>query len=164
MFDAVVTTVVLIAMLVGLVGTLLPILPGILLMWVAAVGYGVAVGFDVFATLVLVLISGLTVAAVIVGAVVPKRAAADSGASTSSQIAAAIGAVIGFFAIPFIGVVVGAVVGIGLAEWYDKRDWPAARSSTIAIAKGFGVSALVQFGLGSVILIVWLPWAYAVNT
>ncbi len=97
------------------------------------------------------------------GVVVPKRAAAYSGASTSSQIAAAIGAVIGFFAIPIIGVVVGAVVGIGLAEWYDKRDWPAARSSTIAIAKGFGVSALVQFGLGFVILIVWLPWAYAVN-
>ncbi len=163
MSDALITTVVLITMLVGLVGTLVPILPGIMLMWAAAVVYGVVVGFDAVALIVLVLITMLAVAAMIVGVVVPKRAAADSGAATSSQIAAVIGGVIGFFAIPIIGVVVGALVGIGLAEWFDKRDWPAARASTIAIAKGFGVSALVQFGLGFGILIVWLPWAYAVN-
>lgn len=162
MSDEVMTLVVLLAMLVGLVGTLVPILPGILLMWSSAVLYAVIVGFDLVAVIVLLLITMLTVAAVVVGVIVPKRAATESGAATSSQIAAAIGGVIGFFAIPIVGVIVGALVGVGLAEWYDKRDWPAARASTIAIAKGFGVSALVQFGIGFLILIVWLPWAYVV--
>lgn len=163
MSDALITVIVLIAMLIGLAGTLVPILPGILLMWAAAVGYGVVVGFDAFGITILVLITALTGVAVAVGVLVPQRAAAESGAALASQIAAGVGAVIGFFLIPIIGAPVGAVVGIGLAEWYDKRDWPAAKASTIAIAKGFGISTLAQFGLGFVILMVWLPWAYAVN-
>ena len=94
--------------------------------------------------------------------VLPKRAATESGTSTSSQLAAVVGAVIGFFAIPVVGVVVGALAGIALAEWWDKREWRAARASTIAVAKGFGLSALVQFGIGFVMLVVWLVWAQAV--
>jgi uncharacterized protein YqgC (DUF456 family) len=131
-------------------------------MWVAAVAYGFAVGFDVIAIAVLVMVTALTAAAVVVGIVLPKRAATASGASTRSQLAAALGAVIGFFVIPIIGVVVGALVGIGIAEYADKRDWPAARASTIAVAKGFGVSTLLQFAIGFMILGLWIVWAGAV--
>lgn len=159
MSDGVVTVATLVVMLIGLAGTLIPILPGIALMWVMAIAYGFVVGFDAVAIGALLIITALTGAAVVAGFVLPKRAAVESGAATSSQIAAAIGAIIGFFVIPVVGVVVGAIVGIGLAEWYDKRDWPAARASTIAIAKGFGISTLVQFGVGVVILVVWLGWA-----
>ncbi len=162
MSDEFATAIVLVLMLVGLIGTLIPILPGILLMWIAAVIYGFAVGFDVFSIGVLAAITFLASVSVAVGIVLPKRAATTSGASTSSQLAAGVGAVIGFFAIPVVGVVVGALAGIALAEWRDKGEWSAARSSTIAVAKGFGLSALVQFGMGFVILVVWLVWAQAV--
>lgn len=159
MSDDVVTVATLVVMLVGLAGTLLPIIPGIGFMWLVAIAYGFVVGFDATAIAALLVISFLTVAATVAGFVLPKRAATESGAATSSQISAAIGAVIGFFVIPVVGVVIGAIVGIGLAEWYDKRNWPAARASTIAVAKGFGLSTLLQFTIGFVILIVWLFWA-----
>jgi uncharacterized protein YqgC (DUF456 family) len=162
MSDEFATAIVLLVMLVGLVGTLIPIVPGIILMWIAAVFYGFAVGFDVFSIGVLAVVTVLAAVSVAVGIVLPKRAATESGASTSSQLAAVVGAVIGFFAIPVVGVVVGALAGIALAEWRDKGDWQAARVSTIAVAKGFGWSALVQFGIGFVILVVWLAWAQAV--
>lgn len=162
MSDELATLLVLIAMLVGLVGTLLPILPGILLMWASAVAYGFAVGFDALAIVVLAVLSVLTGVALVAGVLLPKRAAVDAGAATSSQFAAAVGAVIGFFVIPIVGIIVGALVGIGLAEYHDKRDWPAARASTIAVAKGFGLSTIVQFVLGFVMVAVWLVWAQAV--
>jgi len=162
MSDEVATVLVLLAMLIGLVGTLVPILPGIALMWFAAVGYGLVVGFDVLATVVLMMVTALTATAVVIGVVLPKRAATASGASTRSQLAAAIGAIIGFFVIPIVGVLVGALVGLGIAEYAEKRDWPAARASTIAVAKGFGISTLLQFAIGFVILAVWLVWAQAV--
>ncbi len=162
MSDEVATVLVLLAMLVGLVGTLVPILPGVALMWVAAVAYGFAVGFDVLAIVVLVAVTALTTGAIVVGVALPKRAATASGASTRSQLAAAIGAVIGFFVIPIVGLVVGALVGLGIGEYAEKRDWPAARASTIAVAKGFGVSTLLQFAIGFVILGVWIVWAQAV--
>lgn len=162
MSDELATVLVLIAMLVGLVGTLVPILPGILLMWVSAVAYGFVVGFDLLAIVVLLIVTALTGVAVVAGVTLPKRAAADSGAATSSQVAAGVGAVVGFFVIPVVGIVIGALVGIGLAEYHDKRDWTAARRSTIAVAKGFGLSALVQFALGFMMLLAWLVWAAAV--
>lgn len=162
MSDELATIIVLVLMLVGLAGTLIPIVPGILLMWAAAVGYGFVVGFDALAIGILVVVSLLSAVAVASGFVLPKRAAEDAGASKASQLAAAVGAVIGFFVIPVVGVIIGALVGLAGAEWYDKRDWPAARASTIAVAKGFGVSALLQFGLGFLILVVWLVWAQAV--
>lgn len=162
MSDQLTTIIVLIVMLTGMVGTLVPILPGIALMWAGAVGYAFVVGFDAMAIGVLIAISALTVAATAVGVLLPKRAAADSGASTASQIAAAVGAVIGFFVIPIIGVVIGALIGIAVAEWFDKRDWPAAWASTIAVAKGLGISALIQFGIAFMILVVWSVWALTV--
>ena len=108
------------------------------------------------------MVSVLAAVSVAVGIVLPKRAATESGISTSSQLAAVVGAVIGFFAIPFVGLLVGALAGIALAEWRDKGEWQAARASTIAVAKGFGLSALAQFGIGFVMLVVWLAWAQAV--
>lgn len=163
MSDELATILVLLAMLIGLAGTLVPILPGILLMWASAVAYGFAVGFDALAVGLLVVVTILTAVSIVAGVVLPKRAAAESGASGASQFAAAVGAVVGFFVIPVVGLIIGALVGIGLAEWYDKRDWPAARASTIAVAKGFGLSTLVQFALGFLILVVWLVWALAVS-
>lgn len=162
MSDQLATVLVLVVMLIGMVGTLIPILPGIALMWVGALGYGFLVGFDAIAIGALLTITILTVGAMAAGVLLPKRAAADAGASTASQVSAAVGAVIGFFVIPIIGVVVGALVGIAAAEWFDKRDWRVARTSTIAVAKGLGVSALLQFGIAFMILVVWSVWALTV--
>lgn len=159
MSDLTITVLVLLVMLVGLAGTLLPVLPGIVLMWVAVVGYGFAFGFDALGIGVIGIVTLLTVLAIVLGVVLPKRAAAGAGASGKAQLAAAVGAVIGFFVIPVVGLVVGAVVGIAIAEYYEKGDWALAKESTIAVAKGFGVSTLAQFAIGVAILLIWLSWA-----
>ena len=73
-----------------------------------------------------------------------------------------LGGIIGFFVIPVIGVPIGAIAGIALAEYLDKEDWALAKESTIAVAKGFGLSALAQIATGFVILILWAGWAATV--
>lgn len=153
------TIVILIVMLTGLAGTIVPAVPGIGMMWIASIIYGFWVGWDSLGIVLAIIITIITVAAMVAGFVLPKRAASDAGAATWSQWAAVLGAIIGFFIIPVIGIVIGALVGIGIAEYLDKGDWDQARTSTIAVAKGFGVSALVQFGLGAVIVLVWAAWA-----
>lgn len=163
MTDGEATILVLILMLIGLAGTLLPILPGILLMWAAAIGYGFVVGWTGTGIAVVVLVTLLTVAALVSGVVLPKRAADDSGASKRSQVAAAIGAIIGFFVIPIIGIVIGAIVGIALSEYLITKDWELTKQSTTAIAKGFGVSAIAQFMIGFSIMVLWAGWAAVVH-
>ena len=159
MSDVLVTIIVLVMMLVGLAGTLFPVLPGIVLMWVAAIAYGLSFGFDALGIGITAVISVLTVVALVLGVVLPKQAAAGAGASNKAQLAAGVGAIIGFFVIPVVGLVIGAVVGIAIAEYYEKGDWELAKGSTIAVAKGFGVSTLAQFAIGVAILLIWLCWA-----
>ncbi len=163
MTDGEATILVLVVLLVGLAGTLLPILPGILLMWAATIGYGFAVGWSGTGIAVVVVSTLLSAAAIAAGVVLPKKAAEDSGASTRSQIAAAIGAVIGFFVIPVVGIVIGAIAGIAISEYLITKDWELTKQSTIGIAKGFGLSTLAQFMLGFGILVVWSGWAAVVN-
>ena len=86
----------------------------------------------------------------------------DSGAAKWSQWAAVVGAIVGFFVIPVVGVIVGALVGVWLAEWSDKGDRRLAWHSTVAVAKGFGINTLVQFGIGAVMIAVWSIWAAVV--
>ena len=44
-------------MLIGLVGLVIPIFPGIMVIWLAALGYGVVTGFTTLGTILFVLIT-----------------------------------------------------------------------------------------------------------
>ncbi len=162
MDETLATVIILFVLLIGLVGTIVPILPGILLMWAGVVVYGFLVGFDTLGIVITIAVTLISALAFALGLIVPKRAADEAGAARSSQWAAAIGAVIGFFVIPIVGVVVGALVGIALSEYNSKGSWELARGSTIAVAKGFGLSAILQFGCGVAILFVWMIWGATV--
>jgi len=160
--EPLITGLTLIAMLTGLVGTVVPGLPGVLLMWGALIVYGFLIGFGGVGVVVVVIATLLSAAAVALGIILPKRLADESGASTKSQLAAVLGGIVGFFVIPVIGVPIGAIAGIAVAEYLDKEDWALAKESTIAVAKGFGLSALAQIATGFVILILWAGWAATV--
>lgn len=157
--DLLTTIIVAVIMVIGLVGTLIPVLPGILAMWAIAVIYGFVMGWTTAGFVAIVLITGLTLASLVVGYLLPQRAAADAGAGRWSQFWGVVGAIAGFFAIPIVGVIVGALAGVLVAEWAQKGELGPAWTSTVATAKGFGISALVQFGIGFAMLLAWSAWA-----
>lgn len=159
MADVGISVFFLIALLIGLAGTIIPILPGILLMWVAVVAYGTVAGFGPAAITAIVIVTVLAVISVALGVVLPQRAADAVGASKKAQWAAVGGAIIGFFVVPVIGVILGAVAGIAIAEYLDKDDWGVAWQSTKGVLTGMGLAAIAQFGIGVLILFVWLAWA-----
>lgn len=162
MNDTMWTLLAAIVMVVGLFGVVIPVLPGLALIWVAALVYGLIVGFGSAGVAAMVVLSVLLAGSVVVGVLLPRKAMQDSGAATWSQWAAVVGAIIGFFVIPIVGVLVGALVGVWLAEWSDKGDPRAAWTSTLAVAKGFGINTLVQFGIGTMMIAVWSLWATTV--
>ena len=151
-----------VVMVVGLCGVVIPVLPGLTLIWITAAVYGIAVGFDTIGIAVMVLLSGLLVVSVIKGVVIPRRTALRSGASGWAQLAGVAGAVAGFFLIPVIGVVVGALVGVLAAEYLIKGDWAEAWTATKGLARGLGISALIDFGLGLMMIAIWSVWAFTV--
>ncbi|MCP3987875.1 MAG: DUF456 domain-containing protein [Actinomycetia bacterium] len=164
MSDVEMTILVAVVMVVGLFGTVVPVLPGLALIWAAALVYGLVVGFGALGVGIMVMLSALVVVAVVKAIWVPKRMADGHDVSRWSQVAALVGAVVGFFVIPVVGVIVGALVGLLLAEYLNQGDWKQAWGATVAVAKGFGLSTLIDIGLAMAMIGLWSIWALAVVT
>ncbi len=152
----------LVVMAVGLVGVLVPVLPGLMLIWSVALIYGLIVGFGTAGLSAMVVLSLIVVLSVVKSVVLPRRAAAGAGASGWSQFGAVAGGVVGFFLIPVIGVILGALAGMVATEYSLKGNWDDAWTATKATAKGFGISALIDLVLGMVMITAWALWAASV--
>jgi uncharacterized protein YqgC (DUF456 family) len=146
-------------MLVGLFGLIIPVFPGILVIWLAALGYGLVAGFDtlgivVFALITVAMIAGVTVDNILMGA-----GARQGGAAWSSIIVGMIAGVVGTIVIPPVGGLVAAPAAVLLMEYNHQRDWEKAWRATRGLALGWGLSFLVRFGIGVLMIGMWLLWA-----
>ena len=139
----------------GIVGIVLPVLPGLILVLagiaVWAVPRGDALGWTVL---------GVAVAVVVVGSVVkyllPGRRLRDSGVPTRTIVAGAVLGTVGFFVIPVVGLLVGFVAGVYLAERARLTDHARARPSTRAALGAVGGSILIELFTGLLAAGVWI--------
>ena len=139
----------------GLAGIVVPVLPGVLLCWGGVLVWALLGdagplrwGILVVATLV-----------ALVGAVVkyawPGRNLKRSGVPNRSLLAGGLLGLVGFFVIPLLGLVIGFVLGIYLAELSRLGNPSLAWPSTVQALKAAGLSMLVELGSGLVIAGLW---------
>lgn len=151
-------TLIALVMAVGLVGTVVPVLPGLLLIWGAALVFGVVDGFGVAGVVAFTLISLLLVAGMSAGYILPKRAGERGGASKSSLRLGVIGAIVGFFALPIVGMPIGGVLGVLLGEYSRLGSWSPAWATTRRVLAGFGWAVLAEFTAGVAMIGTWAVW------
>ena len=149
-----VEVLVALAIAVGLVGTLVPILPGSILVLGAILVWAWEVGGATAWT-----VFGVAAAVLVVGAVVkylvPNRRLKDAGVPASTQwIGAAVG-IVGFFVVPVVGLFIGFVLGVYLAE-YRRLGATAAWPSTKHALKAVGLSILIELAAGVVATFAWI--------
>jgi uncharacterized protein len=142
------------AIAVGLVGIVVPVLPGSVLVLGAVLVWAWATGgttaWLVFGVAAVVLVVGG-----VVKYLVPNRRLKDAGVPASTQwIGAALG-VVGFFVIPVVGLFVGFVLGVYLAE-YRRLGGRAAWPSTSHSLKAVGLSILIELAAAFVATCVWV--------
>ena len=158
MDDADLVPLLAVVMALGAVGTVVPLLPGLALIWAAGLVYGLAAGFGATGIVAFATMTALAAAATVAGWVVPKRRASSAGAGRASVWLGITGAVVGFFAIPVVGLPLGGVLGIYVGEHLRTRDGAAAWAATRATIIGFGVAALVQLAAGLAMIATWAVW------
>lgn len=156
-----VVLLVAIAMAVGVAGTVVPLFPGLGLVVAAALVYGVIEGFGAVGVAAFLVIVLLGAAGTLAGVVVPQRAAGSGGAPRRSILIGAIGAVVGFFVVPILGLALGGALGIYVAERMRTGNSLAAWRTTKATLRGFGLAALAQLGAGLAMAGVWVVWVLA---
>lgn len=156
--DASLTVLVALAMLAGLIGTVLPLFPGLPMVWGAALVYGLVEGFGGRGTVAMVVITALAAAGIIASVVLPHRRVAAGGAPRSSVVAGLVGAIVGFFVIPIVGMPLGAVAAVYLAEYRRTGIRATAWQSTKTMVAGFGLGILFELTAGLAIVVVWVMW------
>ncbi|WP_350276250.1 DUF456 domain-containing protein [Kribbella sp. HUAS MG21] len=149
------TVLVGIAIFVGILGIVVPILPGAILSLAAILVWAIvessATGWVVFA-----------IAAVLIGAsqvvkyVVPERRLREAGVPRKSMFFGVLLGIVGFFVIPVVGMFVGFPVGIYLSELHRQRTHAAAWTSTKHALRQTGVSILIELAGTSLAAAVWL--------
>ena len=154
--------VALIAMVVGLVGVIVPVLPGLLLILGAGIVWAIAQDVGGIGWAVVVAMGVLAAVGTVAPYRLSGRRASDTGVPGWVLFAGAVGAVIGFFVIPVVGALIGGPAGIFVAELLRHRSPPVAWRSTVEAMKGIGIGVLIQFGMGVAMIGVWVLGVLAI--
>lgn len=142
------------AIAVGVAGVIIPVLPGGLLV-AAAIGVwaaftGGATAWSVFAVAAL-----LVLLASLGKYVVVERHLRNSGIPRSTMVIGGVLGVVGFFVIPVVGLVVGFVLGVYLAERRRLADELEARRATVTVLKASGLAMLIELAGALLAAGVW---------
>ncbi len=148
-------------MLVGVAGVVLPAVPGLLLVWGAALAWTLEVQ-GTTRWVVLAAVTVLCAAGTVAKYVLPGRRLQQAGAPASTMALGALGSVVGFFLIPVVGVVVGGVAGVYLGELNRLHSRVAAWTSTRATLRAIGVGILLEITAGLSAFAVWVVGAVIV--
>jgi len=142
------------AILVGVTGVIVPVLPGSLLVGASlltwAIVVGQPVGWVVFGVGVLFVAAGLASSAVLTGRAMKQRQI--PGRSIVAGLALG---VVGFFVLPVVGLLLGFAVGLFLSEVQRQKAVKAAVSSSLAALKATGLGMLAEFGFASLAAGTW---------
>jgi uncharacterized protein YqgC (DUF456 family) len=151
-------------LLAGLLGLVVPVFPGLTVMWLATLAYAIIqaiagnitwVGWLLFVFITLLMVGGNILDNIII-----TKHMRDKDVPWSSIIISFVaGVVVSLFLTPLAGIV-ASPVGLFLAEWRRKKDKQIALDNTKAWMTGWGWSFLARFGIGIVMILFWGLWAW----
>lgn len=140
--DVTIIVIGLILALAGIIGCILPIIPGPIFSFLALILLSWAKNWQVFSQTFLMVMGSLTALLIILDYLAPALGAKKYGASKPGLWGSAIGMVIGIFFIPPWGIILGAFVGALVGELL------AGKSGKKALRAGWGILIGSVLGIG----------------
>ena len=148
--------IVAVLLVVGLLGIVVPVIPGLLvilgalLLW--AIDLNTSTGWLVFAVAV-----GVAFLAIgtVVKYVVPGRRLKAAGVPRSTLVVGGLLGLVGFFVVPVIGLFIGFVLGVYLAERSRVGATDAGPATRHAL-KAVGLSMLIELAASLLAVATWI--------
>ena len=136
-----------IIMAVGLLGAVLPLVPGPPIVWLGALYYAwrtgwTEVGWPILIVLLLLAIVGST-ADLWMGYL----GASKGGASIWSTLASLVGGLVGLIVFSVPGAIIGSIGAIAVVEYLRHRDWRKVMRASGGFVVGWLLATVVELGL-----------------
>jgi len=154
------TVFILLTLLFGLFGLVIPVFPGNVVIWMATLIYGLVFGFGKLGAIMFGIITLLMLGAVLADNFLMGAKAREKGASWGSIVLALVAGVIGTLIFPPIGGLIAAPLVLYLMEFQRLKNEEKARQIVKALMVGWGLAFIVRFGLGVVMIGLWSIWAF----
>ena len=152
------------AIVVGLVGIVVPVLPGSVLIGAAVLVWAIdaeeAAAWVVFGVVVVLLVLGALSTYAIAG-----KQVSAAGVPRRSLVVAGLAGIVGFFVIPVVGLLVFFALGLYGMEYLRFRDHARARSSAWVAIKATALGMVVELGLALLAASTWAAsvWWFGVG-
>jgi len=151
----------LLVMLIGLFGLVIPIFPGGVVIWLAALVYGLVNQFNTLGIILFILITILMIAGALADNILMGAKARKEGASWWSLFWGFVGGLLGTIFFPPFGGLLGAPLLLYLSEYWRLRSIRQALRVTRGLLIGWGWSFLARFGIGLLMILLWGIWAWS---
>lgn len=149
------------AIAVGVVGVFVPVLPGLLLCWLGVLGWALFTDAGWGRWLVLAIVTVVALAATAAKYAFPGARLKQAGVPNLSLFIGGVLGIVGFFVIPVVGLPLGFVLGIFLAEWLRQRQagpaWRATRQALAAV----GLAMIIEMAAAIIIFVIWVAGVFA---
>lgn len=140
----------------GILGTIVPVLPGVLLCWTSVLVWAIFAGEGTGRWVVL----GIATLVAIIGLLVqygwPGRRMKQAGVPNRTLVIGGLSGILGFFLLPFLGLVIGFVAGVWIAEQIRLKEAGPAWESTKHALKAAGIYVLIELASAMTIGAVWV--------
>jgi uncharacterized protein YqgC (DUF456 family) len=139
----------------GIVGVVIPVVPGLLLSWLGVLLWALLSGAGGLRWVVLAVATVVALGGATIKYLLPGKRLKRMGVPNTALFAGGVLGLIGFFVIPVVGVVIGFVLGVYLVERARLgagRAWPSTREAITAA----GLAMLIEFTTSLAIAVVWV--------
>lgn len=141
---------------VGIIGTIIPVLPGVLLCWLSVLAWAIFAGEGAGRWIVL----GIATLIALIGLLVQYgwagRRLKQAGVPNRTLMIGGLFGLVGFFVLPVFGLVIGFVAGVWVAEQSRLREAGPAWESTKHALKAAGIYVLIELASALSIAAVWV--------
>jgi len=145
-------------MLFGLAGVILPLIPGVPIIFGAALLYALLTGFSTISGQMLIIFAILTVFSIVLDWMASVVGVKKMGGSYAGMIGAFIGMVVGLVlpGVGIIGFIIGAFVGAYAMELLINKNTRVALRAGLGSFLGFLAGGLMKFVVGVIIIGVFV--------
>lgn len=142
-------------MLVGLIGVVVPVLPGLLIVWAGVLVWSFAEG-STTGWAVLGVVSALLAVGVLCEYLIPGQRMRRAGVRTSTLVGGVVTAVVAGVLIPVIGALLGFPLGIYLVQRSRKQGHHAAWAGTVLALKAIGLNIVIELCTALLMIGTWV--------